>query len=241
MRLRNYSSTPVQRPSIARFRGWQERRRRSPLKVVQRNCKPNSVCVPHVRDGENHLSQQPIPESLVLSDRGADNSEPPIWPCTWRGFPCPGDLAPGGGLLHHLFTLTELFPARRYILCGTFRQPGLNRAAHVYLESYVAPRPAVFGLSSSTLPCGCWKRFSVPLNGSSIAQFAATTTSNERVAKGAGPRKYVLIVLRLQSRSPASSRGCGWYGSSLRSHRRNRQLPLSDYSLLDSGGTPPPP
>ena len=49
----------------------------------------------------------------------------PIWPCTRWGFPCPVDYSPGGGLLHHLFTLTHRRSLRsddgRYFLCGTFR------------------------------------------------------------------------------------------------------------------------
>ena len=46
--------------------------------------------------------------SVPFGTRSGPLLEPPIWPCTRRGFPCPGVLTPGGGLLHHLFTLTEL-------------------------------------------------------------------------------------------------------------------------------------
>ena len=46
--------------------------------------------------------------SVPFETRSGPLLEPPIWPCTRRGFPCPGVLTPGGGLLHHLFTLTEL-------------------------------------------------------------------------------------------------------------------------------------
>ena len=38
-------------------------------------------------------------------ERAAPRSS--IWPCTRWGFPCPADYSPGGGLLHHLFTLAE--------------------------------------------------------------------------------------------------------------------------------------
>ena len=70
--------------------------------------------------------------SVPCGTRSGQLLEPPIWPCTRRGFPCPGDLSPGGGLLHHLFTLTESLLIRRYILCGTFRQHALKRAPHMY-------------------------------------------------------------------------------------------------------------
>ena len=70
---------------------------------------------------------------------GLGQPSPPIWPCSTRGFPCPGCCHPGGGLLPHLFTLAKcarpkeaspwfcLGPAagykhhRRSIFCGTFR------------------------------------------------------------------------------------------------------------------------
>src|ERR1700675_1525612 len=68
---------------------------------------------------------------------GLGQPSPPIWPCSTRGFPCPGCCHPGGGLLPHLFTLAKcarpkgaspwfcLGPAagykhhRRSIFCGT--------------------------------------------------------------------------------------------------------------------------
>src|SRR6202035_3285240 len=53
----------------------------------------------------------------------------PIWSCSVWGLPCPPHYCDGGALLPHLFTLTLAFPPRRYILCGTFRQPGLNPAS----------------------------------------------------------------------------------------------------------------
>jgi hypothetical protein len=51
-------------------------------------CKPNSVC-PEKIGGENHLSQQPIPETCS-AERNAERAAPrfPIWPCTRWGFPC---------------------------------------------------------------------------------------------------------------------------------------------------------
>jgi hypothetical protein len=38
---------------------------------------------------------------------GPGQPSPPIWPCSTRGFPCPGCRHPGGGLLPHLFTLAK--------------------------------------------------------------------------------------------------------------------------------------
>ena len=70
---------------------------------------------------------------------GPGQPSPPIWPCSTRGFPCPGCCHPSGGLLPHLFTLAKcarpfgaspryyLGPAaevqahRRSIFCGTIR------------------------------------------------------------------------------------------------------------------------
>ena len=103
--------------------------------------------------GENHLSEQPYPKLwFVAEPRNEPLLEFPIWPCTRRGFPCPVDFSPGGGLLHHLFTLTRPLRTGRFVFCGTFRQHALKRASHVYsrrTRDYMAPRPAVFGLSSS--------------------------------------------------------------------------------------------
>jgi hypothetical protein len=53
----------------------------------------------------------------------------PIWSCSVWGLPCPPHYCDSGALLPHLFTLTLASPSRRYIFCGTFRQPGLNPAS----------------------------------------------------------------------------------------------------------------
>ena len=47
---------------------------------------------------------------------GLGQPSPPIWPCSTRGFPCPGCRHPGGGLLPHLFTLAK---------CARPKQAGL--------------------------------------------------------------------------------------------------------------------
>jgi len=56
-------------------------------------------------------------------------SEPgslPIWSCSVWGLPCPLHYCNGGALLPHLFTLTRALPHRRYVFCGTSRQPTLR-------------------------------------------------------------------------------------------------------------------
>jgi len=72
---------------------------------------------------------------------GPGQPSPPIWPCTMRGLPCAGCCHPAGGLLPHLFTLTGAagrltkgFPfaghsgrCRRFIFCGTFRDPSSGK------------------------------------------------------------------------------------------------------------------
>src|SRR5580700_5969188 len=65
----------------------------------------------------------------------------PIWSCSVWGLPCPLHYCRGGALLPHLFTLTSRIRryTRRYVLCGTSRQPGLNPASRTL---------------SGTLPCG---------------------------------------------------------------------------------------
>ena len=98
---------------------------------------------------------------------GPGRPSPPIWPCSTRGFPCPGCCHPGGGLLPHLFTLakcarpkqagfgfSESLPPRckltgGLIFCGTFR----SRAARTRFRApgdatpwrYQARCPAVAG------------------------------------------------------------------------------------------------
>ena len=65
------------------------------------------LSAPKLFEGENHLSQQPVPgtRSAVRNlERAAPGS--PIWPCTRWGFPCLRACAWSGGLLPHLFTLT---------------------------------------------------------------------------------------------------------------------------------------
>ena len=75
-------------------------------------------------------------------------AQSPILPCTGRGLSCRPPRGGRGGLLPHLFTLTERLPARRYILCDTFRQRALRRAACARGEAGTASCPTVSGLSS---------------------------------------------------------------------------------------------
>ena len=71
----------------------------------------------------------------------------PIWSCSVWGLPCAVHCCPAGALLPHLFTLTATLPPRRYLLCGTFRQPGLNPAAQALpgtllcgVRTFLSPR-----------------------------------------------------------------------------------------------------
>ena len=74
--------------------------------------------------------------------------QPPILPCTGRGFSCRPACAKRGGLLPHLFTLTARLPARRFVFCDTVRRRALKRNARTCGEARAASCPAVSGLSS---------------------------------------------------------------------------------------------
>jgi hypothetical protein len=67
------------------------------------------LSAPKPFEGENHLSQQPIP-GTCSAGRNVERATPgsPIWPCTRWGFPCLRACAWSGGLLPHLFTLTPI-------------------------------------------------------------------------------------------------------------------------------------
>ena len=107
--------------------------------VGSRTCKPNSVC--GIAPGRTVI---PLGHALLRgsSDLPGGCNAPsrhvqaklllrpgslPIWSCSVWGLPCPLHYCGGGALLPHLFTLTSL--PRRYVLCGTSRQPGLNPAS----------------------------------------------------------------------------------------------------------------
>jgi hypothetical protein len=82
-------------------------------------------------------------------------AQPPILPCTGRGFSCRQRCRWRGGLLPHLFTLTPRNPesktpnrARRFVLCDTVRRRALKRDARACGEACAASCPAVSGLSS---------------------------------------------------------------------------------------------
>ena len=55
----------------------------------------------------------------------------PISSCIGLGLPCPFDCSFGGGLLPHLFTLTSR--VRRFIFCGTGREPVLKQAPPAFV------------------------------------------------------------------------------------------------------------
>jgi hypothetical protein len=107
-----------------------------------RTCKPNSVrgIAPAGRSflWATHYcgAQATYPEVVArrAGTRPRRGLQPapdffPIWSCSVWGLPCPPHHCGGGALLPHLFTLTPAFPPGRYIFCGTFRRPGLNRAS----------------------------------------------------------------------------------------------------------------
>jgi hypothetical protein len=105
-----------------------------------RTCKPNSVCwiAPAGRSflWATHYCEAQATYPEVVTRRAGTFSQAklslrtgslPIWSCSVWGLPCPLHYCNGGALLPHLFTLTSL--PRRYVLCGTSRQPGLNPAS----------------------------------------------------------------------------------------------------------------
>ncbi len=129
----------------------------APKEMILEGCKPNFVCV--LADGENHLSQQPVPETrFACANTGAGRPKWfPIWPCTRWGFPCRVACASRGALLPHLFTLTtRLATGGGLIFCGTVRRKAFPLSARVYPRpddrGYAASRPVEFGLSSPTPP-----------------------------------------------------------------------------------------
>ena len=83
----------------------------------------------------------------------------PIWSCSVWGLPCPLHYCRGGALLPHLFTLTLALPPRRYVFCGTFRQPGLNPVSRTLsgtllcgVRTFLSPRPKTL---RATVRSGC--------------------------------------------------------------------------------------
>src|SRR5579863_9517487 len=107
-----------------------------------RTCKPNSVCgiAPAGRSflwATHYCAAQATYPEVVTRRAGAFSRAKfslrtgslPIWSCSVWGLPCPLHHCGGGALLPHLFTLTPALPSRRYVLCGTSRQPGLNPAS----------------------------------------------------------------------------------------------------------------
>ncbi len=59
-----------------------------------------------LRDSSS-LPEVRAPRCSTQGAYGPGQPSPPIWPCSTRGFPCPGCCHPGGGLLPHLFTLAK--------------------------------------------------------------------------------------------------------------------------------------
>ena len=104
-------------------------------------CKPNSVCGiapagrPFLWAAHYCAAQATYPE--VVARRAGTcpaklalrTGSLPIWSCSVWGLPCPLHYCGGGALLPHLFTLTQALPPRRYVFCGTSRQPTLRSAS----------------------------------------------------------------------------------------------------------------
>jgi len=126
---------------------------KSGRKWFWKGCKPNSVFT--LADGENHLSQQPIPgtrPALAGPERAAPGF--PIWPCTRWGFPCRVAFASRGALLPHLFTLapTSSPMSGRFNFLWHYPSGRLASPPPACIpegfRGYAASRPLVFGLSS---------------------------------------------------------------------------------------------
>ncbi len=103
----------------------------------------------------------PPARSAHLSVAGCDipvaigrAAQPPILPCTGRGFSCRRRRRRRGGLLPHLFTLARRLPAGRFVFCDTFHRRALTRTVRTCGEAHAAPCPAVSGLSSPNFKCG---------------------------------------------------------------------------------------
>ena len=168
-----------------------------------KGCKPNSVFI--LADGENHLSQQPIPgtrPAFARPERAAPGF--PIWPCTRWGFPCRVACASRGALLPHLFTLAGAqTKRRRFDFLWHCPSESFRPSARVYLNrtglSYAASRPLVFGLSSPLFPAvGCTPPFAVretsktgfqPANGKSSGAILRPSKTMGKITDGSGNLK----------------------------------------------------
>ncbi len=156
-----------------------------------RTCKPNSVCriAPAGRSflwAEHYCAAQATYPEVVARRAGTrprrTRGSLPIWSCSVWGLPCPPHYCDGGALLPHLFTLTPALPPRRYVLCGTFRKPGLNPDSRTL---------------SGTLLCGV--RTFLPRHltqqerpsGPAANRFIVTVVGRQSsVVKGTGPRIF---------------------------------------------------
>ena len=110
----------------------------------QTACKPNFVVDDHSsRPRIAARAHQRPTRRFGASGRHAAVAEaatfPPIWSCSVWGLPCLRPYSRSGALLPHLFTLTLLLRAGRYIFCGTGRPRALTLQ---------------YRTLSGTLPCG---------------------------------------------------------------------------------------
>lgn len=144
------------------------------------------------------------PPAFADSKRAASRS--PIWPCTRWGFPCPNDCSLGGGLLHHLFTLTPaaLPQPGRYFLCGTVRRDDSHRHRPRVSASPPFGSPWLRGIA----PCGA-RTFLPPANGKAILRSSKTKTILPRKnAADKPPRSLAVSHLKItQLEEPQRHRG----------------------------------
>jgi len=124
-------------------------------------CKPDSVqpgwpgvaiiCLVAL-EGEGSATLRPVLWGATYlglpAKAGERATRAPAWSCTVRGLPCPFGHPKGGGLLHHLFTLTSLL---REAVCFLWHFLSYQAHAGYACVFSAAHCPVVSGLSSKTL------------------------------------------------------------------------------------------
>ncbi len=135
----------------------------------------------------------------------------PIWSCSVWGLPCPLHYCNGGALLPHLFTLTPRIRrcTRRYVFCGTSRQPGLNPASRTLsgtllcgVRTFLPRRPKAprATVRSSCLRDHYMRCASVNLQGDSL-NAKILVRANVKTEHGF----LLLLSVRAIARDPADS------------------------------------
>jgi hypothetical protein len=134
---------------------------------------------------ENPIQKNQVPDFL------------PIWSCSVWGLPCPLHYCRGGALLPHLFTLTPALRPRRYVFCGTFRQPGLNPASRTLsgtllcgVRTFLSLRPKT---QKATVRSGCLRNDYIRLRLSAFGVRSYTSLL------GHGSRRMLLNLILIRS------------------------------------------